>query len=104
MIAADEVARVKNGTDLVALIRGKGIELRRKGKSWQGRCPFHADGKTPSLSIVAERGLWKCFGCGAGGDAIRFLELHDKLNFREAVITLGRLTVGTEAGNEDGGR
>jgi len=40
VIAADEVARVKNGTDLVALIRGKGIELRRKGKSWQGPLPL----------------------------------------------------------------
>ncbi len=89
VIAPSEVTRVKNGTDLVALVQSRGIELRRKGKSWQGRCPFHDDGKTPSLSVAPERGLWKCFGCGKGGDAIRFLEMHDKLGFRDAVIKLG---------------
>jgi DNA primase len=89
MIPAVEVARVKNGTNLVALIQSKGIELKKKGRSWQGRCPFHADGKTPSLSVTPEKGLWKCFGCGVGGDAIRFVELHDKLSFREATIKLG---------------
>jgi DNA primase catalytic core len=89
MIPAVEVARVKNGTNLVALIQSKGIELKKKGRSWQGRCPFHADGKTPSLSVTPEKGLWKCFGCGVGGDAIRFVEMHDKLSFREATIKLG---------------
>lgn len=89
MIATSEVARVKNGTDLVRLIQSRGIELRRKGKSWQGRCPFHHDGKTPSLSVSPNKHLWKCFGCGVGGDAIRFVEMHDKLGFREAVIKLG---------------
>ena len=89
MIPAVEVTRVKNGTNLVALIQSKGIDLQKKGRSWQGRCPFHADGKTPSLSVTPEKGLWKCFGCNADGDAIRFLEMHDKLNFREAAIRLG---------------
>jgi DNA primase len=58
MIPAVEVARVKNGTNLVVLIQSKGIELKKKGRSWQGRCPFHADGKTPSLSVTPEKGLW----------------------------------------------
>jgi DNA primase catalytic core len=89
VIAPAEVERVKNGTDLVTLIQSRGIDLKKKGRSWQGRCPFHADGKTPSLSVLPERALWKCFGCGKGGDAIRFVELHDKLGFREAVIKLG---------------
>ena len=89
MISAVEVARVKNGTDLVGLIQSKGILLKKTGKSWQGRCPFHADGKTPSLSVSPDKGLWKCFGCGVGGDAIRVLAMHDKLNFREAAIRLG---------------
>jgi DNA primase len=96
VIPAVEVARVKNGTDLVALIQSKGIELRKKGRSWQGRCPFHTDGKTPSLSVTPEKGLWQCFGCGAGGDAIRFLQLHDKLSFREATMRLsGKAAAGT---------
>lgn len=92
MIPAVEVSRVKNGTNIVALIQSKGIELKKKGRSWQGRCPFHADGKTPSLSVTPDKGLWKCFGCNAGGDAIRFLELHDKLSFRDAAVKLGART------------
>ena len=58
MIPAVEVTRVKNGTNLVALIQSKGISLQKKGRSWQGLCPFHADGKTPSLSVTPEKGLW----------------------------------------------
>jgi DNA primase catalytic core len=89
MIAEPEIARLKNGVNLVELVRSRGVELQRKGRSFMGRCPFHEDGKTPSLSISAEKGLWHCFGCGAGGDAIRFLELHDRLGFRDAVRVLG---------------
>jgi DNA primase catalytic core len=89
MIAQQEIARLKNGTDLVALVRSRGIELRRKGRSFQGRCPFHEDGRTPSFSVSPDKGLWRCFGCGAGGDAIRFLELHDKVGFPDAVRALG---------------
>ena len=97
VIADAEVARVKRDADLVALVRARGVELRRKGRSWQGRCPFHEDGKTPSLSISPDKGLWKCFGCGAGGDAIRFVELHDKVGFRDAVEALGGSTNGQAA-------
>lgn len=89
MIAQVEVERIKQETDLVALIQARGISLLRKGKSWQGRCPFHDDSKTPSLSISPDKRLWRCFGCNAGGDAIRFLELYDKLSFPEAIKSLG---------------
>jgi DNA primase len=76
------------GTDLVALARAKGIELKKNGKSYFGLCPFHAD-KNPSLSINPSKNLFQCFGCGAAGDAIRFVELIDQVDFKEAV---GRLS------------
>jgi DNA primase len=72
------------GTDLVALARAKGIELKKNGKSYFGLCPFHAD-KNPSLSINPSKNLFQCFGCGAAGDAIRFVELIDQVDFKEAV-------------------
>jgi DNA primase len=74
-------------TDLVALAAAKGIELKKNGKSWFGLCPFHAD-KNPSLSINPTNNLFQCFGCGAAGDAIRFVELFDQVDFKEAVKRL----------------
>ena len=74
-------------TDLVALVKAKGIELKKNGKGYFGLCPFHAD-KNPSLSINPSKNLWQCFGCGAAGDAIRFVELFDQVDFKEAVKRL----------------
>jgi DNA primase len=80
------IDRVKR-TDLVALVKAKGIELKKNGKSYFGLCPFHAD-KNPSLSINPSKNLFQCFGCGAAGDAIRFMELIDQVDFKEAVRRL----------------
>ena len=88
MIPQAELERVKRDVDLVALMQARGIQLTRRGSSWQGRCPFHDDGKTPSLSVTPSKGLWRCFGCGAGGDAVRFVELCDQVRFPEAVKRL----------------
>ncbi|CAB1061816.1 DNA primase DnaG, partial [Olavius sp. associated proteobacterium Delta 1] len=57
------------------------------GKSYFGLCPFHDD-TNPSLSVNPNKNLWQCFGCGAGGDVIRFVELIDKVTFPEAVNKL----------------
>jgi hypothetical protein len=59
------------------------IHLRRAGKEHVGLCPFHAD-KNPSLSVNEDKGLFHCFGCGTSGDVIRFVELIENLNFKEA--------------------
>jgi DNA primase len=73
--------------DLLALARAKGIELKKKGKSYMGLCPFHAD-NSASLSISPSKNLFQCFGCGAAGDTIRFVELFDRVPFAEAVARL----------------
>jgi len=82
-----EVIEQAKRTDLVALVQAKGISLKKNGKSQMGLCPFHAD-KNPSLSINTQKNLWQCFGCGAAGDAIRFVELFDQVDFKEAVKRL----------------
>ena len=87
MISQETVESVKSKTDLVALIRSRGVELKKKGRNYIGLCPFHNDTE-PSLSVNPAKNLWNCFGCGAGGDAVRFVEMFDKLEFPDAVRQL----------------
>jgi DNA primase catalytic core len=86
-IEKEVIEAIKHGVDLKALVEAKGIHLKKNGKSWFGLCPFHAD-KNPSLSINPSKNLWQCFGCGAAGDVIRFVELFDQVDFKEAVKRL----------------
>jgi len=87
MIEKERIEAVKHGVDLVALIRSRGIELKKKGKGFVALCPFHEEA-TPSFSVNPAKNLWQCFGCGIGGDAIRFVELFDKVSFPEALAEL----------------
>jgi len=87
MIEKEKIEAIKNGVDLAALVESRGIKLKKNGKSWFGLCPFHDD-HNPSLSINPSTNLWQCFGCGAGGDVIRFVELFDQVDFKEAVKRL----------------
>jgi DNA primase len=82
----DSIDRVKEAVDMVELV-GARSDLRRVGSRWTGLCPFH-DERTPSFSVNAENKLYHCFGCGASGDAIKFVEETDGLNFPEAVEML----------------
>ncbi len=98
MIEKEKIQAVKHGVDLVTLIESKGITLKKNGKGYTGTCPFHED-KNPSLSVNPETNLWQCFGCGQGGDAIRFIELYEKVDFREAVKRLSDSPRKAQAGN-----
>jgi DNA primase len=60
------------------------VELKQQGRNYQGCCPFHNE-KTPSFSVSPSKGIYKCFGCGKGGDAISFVMDHEKCEFMEAV-------------------
>ncbi len=79
--------------DIVELV-GQVVNLKRAGQHWKGLCPFHAE-KTPSFTVNPKRGIFHCFGCGAGGDAFGFLMRQDRLGFPEAVRVLGE-RVGVE--------
>lgn len=92
------IAEIKQTVDLVSVIKSRGINLRKVGPAYQGCCPFHED-STPSFSVTPGENLWRCFGCDKGGDAIRFVELHDQVDFRQAVQRLSdcSLTAKTKA-------
>jgi DNA primase catalytic core len=87
MIEQTTIESIKTSTDLKLLVESKGIKLKKNGKGYFGLCPFHDD-KNPSLSITPSKNEWHCFGCGKGGDVIRFVELFDQIDFKEAVKRL----------------
>ena len=84
----DWVERVRAATDIVELI-GERVPLRRVGRNFMGRCPFHEE-KTPSFSVNAERQFYHCFSCKVGGDAFKFVQETEKVGFLEAVELLSR--------------
>jgi DNA primase len=82
------VEEVRRAADIVRVISDH-VSLRKMGTSWKGLCPFHRE-KTPSFNVRSEPAVFHCFGCGEGGDVFRFLMLHERLSFPEAVETLAR--------------
>jgi DNA primase len=66
---------------------GEHTKLKKAGRSWKGLCPFHRE-RTPSFTVDRDKGLYHCFGCGAGGDVIHFVRQIDRLDFPEAVEAL----------------
>jgi DNA primase len=88
-IAETDIERVKKETDLLALVRSRGIELTKHGsKDWKGLCPFHGDQGTPNLIVSPEKGLWHCMACGRAGNPIQFVQHHDGISFRHAFEVL----------------
>jgi DNA primase len=74
--------------DMVGLV-GRHVELKKVGRSWRGRCPFHEE-KTPSFYVTPELKTFKCFGCQAGGDAISFVQKYEGKGFVDAVKELAK--------------
>ena len=83
-IPETEIARIKESTDLIALIQSRGIALKQQGSNWIGLCPFHEDSKSPNLIVTPGKGLFRCMACEATGNAIQFVEKFDGLSFRHA--------------------
>ena len=99
LFPASFIEDLKSHADLVQVVQER-VPLRRAGSSWKGLCPFHGE-KTPSFNVHGDKGYFKCFGCGAAGDVIRFVELYDKLPFPEAVRQLaGRFGLTVPEGEE----
>lgn len=82
------VEQLKSSVDIVAVV-GQYVRLKRSGGGprWVGLCPFHAE-RTPSFSVHAGHQFFKCFGCGMGGDVIRFVMEIERMTFWEAVKLL----------------
>jgi DNA primase len=86
-LCREQLDAIKARVDLAALLAERGIQLQRKGRHLFALCPFHPE-KTPSFVVTPQRGLFHCFGCGVGGDAIGFLVRYDRVSFPEAVRML----------------
>ncbi len=79
----EQVDEVKSKVDIVEIIR-EHVELKRAGRNYKGLCPFHSE-KTPSFMVSPELQIFKCFGCGEGGDVISFLQKYEGMEFYEAL-------------------
>src|SRR5437667_10780230 len=84
------------------------VPLKRAGTTYKGLCPFHSE-KTPSFHVNPDKGFFHCFGCGVGGDVFKFLELHERVDFPEAVKMLAEkfgiaLPERSESSEDDGAR
>ncbi|CAN5185144.1 DNA primase [soil metagenome] len=85
----DDIQALRERADIAAVV-GDYTALKRAGTRWKGLCPFHQE-KTPSFTVDSPRGLFYCFGCQAGGDAIAFLQRAEALTFPEAVERLAAM-------------
>ncbi len=79
---------LKSQADIVQVVQSY-VSLRRAGTSYVGLCPFHGE-KTPSFNVNPDKGFFHCFGCGVGGDVVKFVELQEGLGFQDAVRHLAQ--------------
>lgn len=82
----DEISQVKQNLDIIDIISGY-IELKKAGRNYKGICPFHSE-KTPSFMVTPELQIYKCFGCGKGGDVISFVQEIEGIDFAQALEKL----------------
>jgi DNA primase len=100
LISNESLERVKAAADIVEVVSAH-TDLRRQGARYVGLCPFHEE-RTPSFSVEPTEKLYHCFGCGVGGDVIKFVEEKEGLGFAEAVEMLAdRYGVELEREQED---
>lgn len=102
-IASEDVEQIRDRVDLVEVIGGH-TQLRKAGRIFKGLCPFHQE-KTPSFTVDPDKGLYFCFGCGAGGDVFTFTQQVEGLSFGEAAERLAA-SAGVQiryAGSKDDG-
>jgi len=87
-IPEDKLLEIKDAASIEEVV-GQYVKLTQKGKNLLGLCPFHAD-TAPSFTVAPEKGIFHCFGCGAGGNVFSFLMQYHRLSFPEAVQELAR--------------
>src|SRR6056297_2682122 len=88
MIPQSTIDQIFEATDIYDVISGY-VDLKKSGSNYTGQCPFH-DEKTASFMVSPSKGIFKCFGCGKGGNAVTFLMQHKNLSFPEALKILAK--------------
>ena len=83
MIKKETIEKVLD-TARIEEVVGDFVDLKKRGTSLIGNCPFHNE-KTPSFHVSVSKGIYKCFGCGAGGDSLKFVMEHEKYAYPEAI-------------------
>ena len=88
MVSAYEeaVLQIKSQIDIVEIISEE-VVLKKKGGNYWGLCPFHDD-KKPYFCVSPSKGIYKCFSCGAGGDALSFIVKTENKDFKEIIQEL----------------
>ena len=89
MIPQTIIDQVLDRTDIVSLVEGYNITLKKRSKYHVGVCPFHDD-RSPSLHVDAAKSIYCCFACGAKGNAIGFVMAHERIDFASAVRKLAK--------------
>jgi len=89
MISQNSIETLKSSIDIVDVISNY-IELKKAGANFKALCPFHGE-KTPSFVVSPKKQIFHCFGCGIGGDAIKFVMEYEKLSYKEAVEKLASM-------------
>ena len=99
-IPEEKIQDIKDQLDIVNIISDY-IELKPSGQNYIGLCPFHNE-KTPSFTVSRSKGIFHCFGCGVGGDAITFIMKKENMNYVEAIHFLAdKLGIFLDTGNVD---
>ena len=88
MIDQQTVQKIYDAVDVVDIISDY-VSLKRAGSNYKGLCPFHSE-KTPSFMVSPAKGIYKCFGCGASGQGVKFIMEHDGLSYPEALRYLAK--------------
>lgn len=88
MIAKETVDKIFDHADIYDVISDY-VNLKKAGANYKGVCPFH-DEKTPSFMVSPSKGIYKCFGCGAAGNSVKFVMEHEKVSFPEALKLLAK--------------
>ncbi|MDR3679650.1 MAG: DNA primase [Flavipsychrobacter sp.] len=83
MISPQSIQEVLSRADIIDIV-GQFVRLKKRGASYIANCPFHNE-KTPSFNVSAAKGIYKCFGCGKGGNVVTFIQDHEKLSYPESI-------------------
>lgn len=83
MISQDTISKIMDTVRIEEVV-GDFVALKKRGSSLIGNCPFHNE-KTPSFNVSVAKGIYKCFGCGKGGDSVHFIMDHEKYSYPEAL-------------------
>ena len=77
------IDEVKSANDIVDVV-SQYVTLKRQGTTYFGPCPFHRE-KTPSFAVTPDKQIYHCFGCGEGGNVVRFIMRAENISFKEAI-------------------